>query len=267
MPYIHSSDISGCGESGITWNVAYGIDGGRNLDRTPYYVTKGYNEFTGIMQQGDYHIRIHSPAVNTGFNYFVADIPTDLDRGERILYDYVDMGAYEFMEAEHQGLTHQVIVPAFANIETDPETGVYYVDAHTNFVVVLKPKSGYSLDQIRVTAGSNRSEEDPGTRLQRNNDGTITVTFVSVSEPIYVNISGERSIDAINSIESGYAVWSERGVLHVRTGSAAMLKVYNVAGSTVKQTAIQAGQTNISLSQGIYFVTLDDGVRVKVVVN
>jgi predicted outer membrane repeat protein len=71
--------------TGDTWNPAYGIDGGFNIDCDPLFVSN-----TNLS------LRIGSPAIangNDGYN----STTTDLAGNARILDDRIDMGAYEFV--------------------------------------------------------------------------------------------------------------------------------------------------------------------------
>jgi lactocepin len=45
---------------------------------------------------GNLRLKANSPAINSGDNYWVAGIPTDLDGKPRVVREVVDIGAYEF---------------------------------------------------------------------------------------------------------------------------------------------------------------------------
>lgn len=68
------------------------IDGGNNLDQDPHFKLP----VTSIPTiTGDLRLGPGSPAINTGDNQYVVDVPYDLDGRPRIINDAVDMGAYE----------------------------------------------------------------------------------------------------------------------------------------------------------------------------
>lgn len=72
------------------------VDGGNNLDEDPLF--KIPVDPTGApTTAGDLRLGSGSPAINTGDNQYVVDIPYDLDGRLRIINDVVDMGAYEYV--------------------------------------------------------------------------------------------------------------------------------------------------------------------------
>ena len=89
-PNISYSDIQGCGGSGSGWQSYCGINGGHNIDSNPLFEDS---------INGNLHLRIGSPAIDSGTN--TSCPATDLDglprpadgNGDNIAI--CDMGAYE----------------------------------------------------------------------------------------------------------------------------------------------------------------------------
>ena len=85
-PVISHSIIEGSGGS-ASWDSYLGTDSGANLDTDPLFV----KVFTS-----NFHLKINSPAIDTGDNSVVSGVTTDLDGNSRIANGTVDMGAYEY---------------------------------------------------------------------------------------------------------------------------------------------------------------------------
>jgi hypothetical protein len=286
-PAYTYSIIGGSSGSGSTWNVALGTDAGKNTDVNPLFRMSGFDE-AGTMRQGNYKLTATSKAVNTGRNNFVSSdnhllksislltpvdtvyinhIPNDLDGGNRIEYDIVDRGAYEYYKDNSwQEIVHQIFIPVVDNVTTDPENGLYWIGGHDSYVLILYPKEGYSLQDIEITTGSKRQDEDGGMLVVYNEDGSVTVTFREVTEPINVQISGISPVSN-DIIDSSYAIWTANNRLHVKTTKAGTLKVYTLTGAMLKQQELTEGEISFPLSQGVYIVTFNDGSQQKVVVK
>jgi hypothetical protein len=81
-----------------------------NIDADPCFVQPGYwvhkddpdiilepNDVNAVWNNGDYHLSLDSPCIDTGDPCFVPEPnETDLDGKPRIIGPFVDMGAYEF---------------------------------------------------------------------------------------------------------------------------------------------------------------------------
>ncbi len=95
----------------ITYNdVQGGWPGQGNINVEPCFVDAGYWDANGVWIDGDYHLLQTSACINAGDNNSlpadtqdldgdgntVEPIPFDIEGSPRIVYDVVDMGAYEF---------------------------------------------------------------------------------------------------------------------------------------------------------------------------
>ncbi len=104
----NNQDTSGVGSASASIDVAvggvltnsnsliqsYGTTGTGNLDEDPLFVTDT-DPSTAPTTAGNAHILSVSPVIGSGDNSVVTQ-SYDLDGGERILYETVDMGAYEY---------------------------------------------------------------------------------------------------------------------------------------------------------------------------
>ena len=132
--------------------------------------------------------------------------------------------------------------------------------------MTLIPSEGYSLDYITITTGSIYQDEMGGKVVTHNPDGSVTIVFKEVSDPLDVKISGVSPTENV-SIENGYAIYAKDGSLYVQSTQESTLNIYSVAGQLVKQQNISAGTTTIPLSQGVYIVTMNNGAKQKIVIK
>ena len=132
--------------------------------------------------------------------------------------------------------------------------------------MTLTPADGYSLKYIQVKTNSKkRDEKQGGIRITHNEDGTVTLVFPKVTEPLNIQLSGVSPVSNI-SIDHGYAIRAEEGVLHIRTAKATDVQIYSLTGQLVHRARIAEGQTSIPLIQGVYIVSIDGLARQKVVI-
>ncbi len=103
---------------GGAWNLAYGTDGGDNLDANPLFIQNPNAGGDGWADDpntpadeaanntyGDLRLRVCSPAINQADRWvafpgglFTALVLTDLNSAPRLVYGGLDMGAYEFQD-------------------------------------------------------------------------------------------------------------------------------------------------------------------------
>jgi hypothetical protein len=123
-PTIRSSDIEGCGGSGVGWDAALGIDGGGNLDEDPLFVDAGADNLRLVSG---------SPGIDAGDDSLVpAEMTTDRDGNARISGLAVDMGAFEIqVPSLAPGLVSTVAaadVMSLAAFHATPKVYVTYFD-------------------------------------------------------------------------------------------------------------------------------------------
>lgn len=262
-PLISFSVIKGCNGSGIGWNAAMGRDVGNNTDRNPIFLRRGYTD-EGAMQEGNYRIVPQGSAYNRGYNRYAYGMRIDIVGNERIYGGRVDMGAYEYHPGLAPELTHFVIIETYPHVTTEPSAGIHYIKSHSNYSIIFKPEDGYTLENLKITTGSD--VQDKSMKMVHNEDGSVKVTFTKISVPLHILLSGVGST-ANMLMTNGYSVTSESGQLLVKTEKSMMLHVYSLTGQLVYQSQIVEGETTIPLSKGVYIVTLNNGLKQKVVIK
>ena len=270
------------------WSTALGSDGTHNIDKNPIFQRAGYTNDLEMRADGVYQLSNSSPSVDKGRNPYVLAgmtnrattvllhpatatyseaIRADLAGLNRIENDVVDMGAYEFHpNSEFPGLVHEVVIGTYPNLTTEPPMGIHQATAHNNFTMTLTPAEGYSLQNITITTGSEYQDEMGGMIVTHNPDGTVTVVFKEVSDPLNVQISGV-SPTANLTVDNGYAIYAKDGGLCVETSQSGTLNIYSVSGQLVKQQTVSAGTTIVPLAQGLYIVTMNNGAKQKIVIK
>lgn len=280
-PYWRHSNVSG-------WDATLGRDGGNNIDRDPLFLRKGYDSDLTPRKDGDYRLNNSSPSVNRGYNPFVlsgfrtivgltlsqptdgqyvSSLRNDLGGRARIYDDVVDLGAYEYHP--NQGtidLVHSVEIGRYPHVTTSPDQGLHYVKSQSTFTLILIPESGYTLEGLKVTTGSKSQDELGFMKLTHNEDGTVTVYFRHVIDPLKVKLSGVSPVSNVSS-ERGDEVWSSNGLLYVRTSGPKDVRIYSLTGQLLHHLEGLLDQRSLRLSQGVYIVKLGTDTVRKVVVR
>jgi uncharacterized repeat protein (TIGR02543 family) len=276
IPSYSYSLIAGSKASG-SWNTALGTDGGKNLDGNPLFKKKGFDD-NGNMQAGNYHLSTSSSAIDKGLNKYVYNVavrwstylktlsdvtyltgfPNDLSNNERITYDRVDMGAYETSSNTIiPDILRGVFIPEVEGLITDPIAGMHYIPSHSNFVFTIKAAPGYSLDYLTITTGIEIRDKE-GLIIVKNEDGSVMVTIIQVTEPITLTINGV-SPTSNNSINE-QKVWSYNSNLYINTDKQSNVQIFTMAGHLYMQQKVNAGETIIPLAQGFYTIKMNDKV-------
>lgn len=280
-PYWRHSNVSG-------WDATLGRDGGNNMDRDPLFLRKGYDSDLTPRKDGDYRLNNSSPSVNRGYNPFVlsgfrtivgltlsqptdgqyvSSLRNDLGGRARIYDDVVDLGAYEYHP--NQGtidLVHSVEIGRYPHVTTSPDQGLHYVRSQSTFTLILIPELGYTLEGLKVTTGSKSQDELGFMKLTHNVDGTVTVYFRHVIDPLKVKLSGVSPVSNVSS-ERGDEVWSSNGLLYVRTSGSKDVRIYSLTGQLLHHLEGLLDQRSLRLSQGVYIVKLGTDTVRKVVVR
>lgn len=287
-PYFTYTLIERYGDD-TPWNTSFGIDGGNNIGGGPLFKRNGFDD-KGNMRVGDYRLGVSSTCVNTGLNrylegvrvrgltnledltetVFLPRIPYDVQGNERIEFDRVDRGAYEYASNDAMPIiTRRVYLPDVEGLLLDKGPGEHYVESQNNFVFTIAAKPGYNLDDLTVKTDDEQRDEE-GLEIVWNEDGTVTVTLIKVMETILVTINDNTpslsSEVGNNDIDNGQKVWSYMNNLHINTDKRGEIQIYTIMGQLVLQRIVDAGETVIQLRQGMYLVQMN-GQIYKIVIK
>jgi hypothetical protein len=140
---------------------------------------------------------------------------------------------------------------------------VIFVNSRDNFSFTVWPKEGYNLDNLTVTTGIPLRDSD-GLSYQKNDDGSVTVTLLYVTETlnVFVSITDAEASEAIEASK----VWTYGNQVYIYTGNAATLSIYTLNGSLFNKLSVGAGETVVSLPRGYYTIILN-GKTYKVLVR
>lgn len=155
---------------------------------------------------------------------------------------------------------YTVTLPAVEGATTDPVAGEYEVEAWGSFRFYLTLDKEY--DKSEPVVKTDRFE----TITPRSSDGAYIVKYVRNDVEIFIDGIVKNPDPVSNEIVATDAVkvWATKGNLHIITVTGQTAKVYNLAGSLVKQAEIPAGDTFWPLPSGIYIVQIAD-TRYKVI--
>ncbi|BAR52368.1 repeat protein [Tannerella forsythia KS16] len=276
-PLYAFSIIGGSRTSG-GWNASLGRDSQGNMDRNPLFLHKGFESDGVTMRRGDYKLANLSPAVNGGYNGALLQIKTpwdillqypkssyhsgvrfDLSHKERISDNRVDIGAYESNAGDltFNPIERPVTLPEVPGLITEPGPGIHMVKGQENFVFTVRPKAGYSLKYLTVTTGIPVRDKH-GIIMNKNSDGSVTVTILKVWEALDVSINGVSPVS--NASMPQHKVWAHRQHLYIEAQYATIMQLYTLDGKLHTQQMIPQGNTSLPLAAGFYTVVMDGRV-------
>lgn len=259
---IEGADISNA------WNLL-GTDAEKNISGEPYFVKSGFNK-NGSMVTGNYRLRdARSVVYDAGWNSPVikAGLSKDLAGHDRIYDSRVDIGAYEFIPSGMPPiqLSHGIIINEYEHAKTKPGKGIHSVNSKQDFTMTITPDEGYTLDELEITTGSKWQDKEGGMKKTKNPDGSMTVVFRYVTEPLNVQLSGVKPT-ANQLIQEYAAVWAGKDCVHIRTDRPVMVQIYTVMGTLSHRQQLLAGEITLPLPRGLYIVKIDQMVQ-KVVIK
>ena len=155
---------------------------------------------------------------------------------------------------------YTVTLPAVEGATTDPVAGEYEVESWGSFRFYLTLDKEY--DKSEPVVKTDRFE----TITPRSSDGAYVVKYVRGDVEIFIDGIVKNPDPVGNEVVATDAVnvWAAKGNLHISTVTGQTARVYNLAGSLVKQAEIPAGDTLWPLPSGIYIVQIAD-TRYKVI--
>lgn len=155
---------------------------------------------------------------------------------------------------------YTITLPAVEGATTDPAAGTYEVEAWGSFRFYLTLDKEY--DKSEPVVKTDRFE----TITPRSSDGAYIVKYVRNDVDIFIDGIVKNPDPVGNEVVATDAVkvWATKSNLHISTVTGQTAKVYNLAGSLVKQAEIPAGDTFWPLPSGIYIVQIAD-TRYKVI--
>lgn len=265
------------------WDVALGADHGGNVDGSPVFRRRGFDE-DGSMRQGDYRLGAGSAAENQGYNRYVLfektrdahlptlgqsvyhkGIPYDLSGLSRIIDDRVDIGAYEYApNTTFPKVSREIVIPTIKGLIFQPAPGIHYVNTGDDFTFTVKEeqtgnvlKAGEKkrlIERLKITTGDPVRDKD-GIKMTENEDGSVTVKLIKVTSGIVLTVDPHATSSAIIS---GEKVWSYEGQVLLSVKASTGVRIYDLKGQLVDARKVDAGETAIALPEGIYLVRIAD---------
>lgn len=265
------------------WDVALGADHGGNVNGSPVFRRRGFDE-DGSMRQGNYRLGAGSAAENQGYNYYVLfektrdahlptlgqsvyhkGIPYDLSGLSRIIDDRVDIGAYEYApNIAFPKVSREIVIPTVKGLIFQPAPGIHYVNTGDDFTFTVKEeqagnvlKAGEKkrlIERLKITTGDPVRDKD-GIKMTENEDGSVTVKLIKVTSGIVLTVDPHATSSAIIS---GEKVWSYEGQVLLSVKASTGVRIYDLKGQLVDARKVDAGETAIALPEGIYLVRIAD---------
>ena len=265
------------------WDVALGSDQGGNIDGSPVFRKRGFDE-SGAMRESDYRLGANSAAENQGLNRYVyvektrdAHLPTlneseyhsgfpyDLSGMNRIIEDRVDIGAYEYApDITFPKVSREIVIPTVKGLTFQPTPGIHYVNTGDDFTFSVKEEESGSalkagekkrlIERLKITTGDPIRDKD-GIEMTENEDGSVTVKLIKVTEGITLTVDPHANSSAV---VTGEKVWSYKDHVLLSVKASTDVRIYDLEGRLVDARKVNAGETSIALPQGIYLVRIAD---------
>jgi hypothetical protein len=165
-------------------------------------------------------------------------------------------------------IQRQIVLLVGDGLKIAPEapTGgnTYFLSSGRNFVFTVSPLPGYTLEDLEITTGVDLRDRE-GIKRVTNEDGSITVTILKVTEPLTITI-GLGPVANVN-VEKGTRIWSYDQELYVRSDKSATLKIFSSSGQLYKSQAIAEGETKIPLPPGLYLIILGENSVFRIIIR
>jgi hypothetical protein len=167
---------------------------------------------------------------------------------------------------------HRVTIHSVEGVSTStpPEEDIY-ITSREIFTFTAK----FSGTPLKVTAKgfytypSSSYIADLDKEAVPQGNSTWQYTLGPIVEPwdIYIGPALSTAAGVSNDAIAANRVWSYRNTLNVNVDAANKVSVYTLTGALYRQIDVAAGLTKLTLERGAYVVTLNDGVKYKIVIN
>ena len=194
---------------------------------------------------------------NGKFIYYQIDTECGIVRSNKIEIQFCEIDSW---------IQRPVLIPEVNGLKTNLPPGNHYVRGHDDFVFLMSPLPGYSLEGVIVKTNVPKWDNNNGVLLEQIAVDTVKVTILQVTEPLVLTIEG--IVPTSNaSVIPDMAIWTERGQLLVDVEKSTILSVYTISGSLYTRKYLNEGKSVLLLPAGFYIVSLDDKFYQKVLVK
>lgn len=184
--------------------------------------------------------------------------------GSTILFRQPDGCRYEKLtigSANNENINRLVTMPAVTDAVSTVKAGQHHIISGNHFVFTITPTGNNIGKSLHVSTSRTLVPDSEGVQIVSNEDGSYTVTILSIRETVTIAIDFATGIDAIDS----NAVWSHANRLYIHSEEAGEATVYTLTGATVSKISVNAGETVVlPLSNGVYLISLN-GKTYKIV--
>jgi hypothetical protein len=156
---------------------------------------------------------------------------------------------------------YTLVVPQVVGVVSSIAPGSYTLGEDEYVIFDFLPEAGYSISEAVLRVNG---VEMPPTYISTIGRRVFTLGYLSGD--VTLSIEGVKSTTATERAASAPSVHLTPGGV-VITSQGGKAYVYTLTGALYASQTLQPGETYLPLPRGIYLIALDNGVRVKVVVN
>ena len=252
--FTNSAYHQGAGVSLVTFSAGYG---GHIYNAEPQAVDYRSSALAGVVIAPDKGFRF------AGWNHD----------------DYISLRGHKIKAQsgvmQYDTLTVYGNVNLQAAFELEKYPIIYYLHGGGGIDASLNNPFSYTIESGDITLAVPSKTGDIFTGWTGTNGDipqlSVTIPKGSTGERTYYAnyLHSGRSVDEQPVVVEGDRVWTVGNELHVRTTKpGSILRIYTMNGVLIRQqTILQPGETKYRLPDGIYVVTLNNGIGEKIMVN
>jgi hypothetical protein len=259
----HSVRMSSAG--GEVYFVVDGI----NLDKLSQLTINGALADSALINTFEFE-GIHG---EKAYTKIAVTIPPNTDKGDREFMFSVTPGNYTVMVVQTQEgerIMRTVHFPEVAGATVSIPPGDFHLESRQDLIFTVYPTEENLDKTLVVTTNRDLPDGTQDVYITRQEDGSYQVRIPRIQSTIQLSIefrsgNDDSSIGLVDDFE--HSVWSDRGRIHIVSHHGGAANIYNASGRLVKVAQLSAGETVVTLPQGLYLIETGCGGKFKTVVR
>lgn len=156
-----------------------------------------------------------------------------------------------------------VTLPVIPGAIVDKEPGRHTLESRRDFTFTITPTGNNASLQLTISTSRTSVPDSEGVIIEKNEDGSYTVTIREVQEPVEVYVDFVTSAGTVENNR----IWTSGNQVYLQTDVPAQVQVYAISGAFVQSRTMPAGETAVvSLPKGFFLIVIN-GQTHKVIVK